>query len=403
MPAAHRIYPLLDPLLPSRQPAIARLWIGIYKRLLREPGSRNRVLRSFAGHHADSPESLHSVFDYFRDADAYLDSLLRLLPEAEADRLRPLPETRRENDLGQLLCTMFEDGDSRRRYEAQRKLQLGKILFDVDHSRSVRDGPRHRARFEAILQRSLWSNLVDDREVEVCCRLSADESGVDRLEVGVPASGHARCWRFNVRRLPAHGGEPEIEVYHYRTRFKREYEALNSSTTGPGPPAATEPPPWPGLTRRSGSILSKMIRQGIGDPSLVQDLLGAMFIVRDRKQAYALERRITDPLGGPFRWRDRVDTLADERQREWLNPRSANGFQVLKKIVDILIEDPSAPSPYLFSVEIQIFPLEAYLRTRYDEHFASHMAYKKRQFLHDLLPLLFPVEVYGRLGKGRVT
>jgi hypothetical protein len=68
---------------------------------------------------------------------------------------------------------------------------------------------------------------------------------------------------------------------------------------------------------------------------------------------------------------------------------------VLKEIVDILMDDPSSDVPYLFSVEIQIFPLEAYLSTLYDTHFASHAAYKRRQFLHELLPILFPSSLYG--------
>jgi hypothetical protein len=63
--------------------------------------------------------------------------------------------------------------------------------------------------------------------------------------------------------------------------------------------------------------------------------------------------------------------------------------------VDILSNDPSSDVPYLFSVEIQIFPLEAYLETLYDAHFASHAAYKRRQFLHELLPILFPAAIYG--------
>ena len=46
-------------------------------------------------------------------------------------------------------------------------------------------------------------------------------------------------------------------------------------------------------------------------------------------------------------------------------------------------------------MEIQIFPLEAYLETLYDAHFASHAAYKRRQFLHELLPILFPAGIYG--------
>jgi hypothetical protein len=138
-----------------------------------------------------------------------------------------------------------------------------------------------------------------------------------------------------------------------------------------------------------------MIRRAIPDPRMVQDLLGAMFIVGDRSQAYALERRLVSAFGGPLRCRDRVDTLSGSRDRARLDPQSSSGFLVLKEIVDILMDDPSSDVPYLFSVEIQIFPLEAYLSTLYDTHFASHAAYKRRQFLHELLPILFPSSLYG--------
>ena len=79
-------------------------------------------------------------------------------------------------------------------------------------------------------------------------------------------------------------------------------------------------------------------------------------------------------FGGPLRCRDRVDTLAGSRDRARLDPQSSSGFLVLKEIVDILMDDPSSDVPYLFSVELQIFPLEAYLSTLYDAHFASHSA-----------------------------
>jgi hypothetical protein len=90
-----------------------------------------------------------------------------------------------------------------------------------------------------------------------------------------------------------------------------------------------------------------------------------------------------------------VDTLSGSRDRLRLDPQSSSGFLVLKEIVDILMDDPSSDVPYLFSVEIQIFPLQAYLSTLYDTHFASHAAYKRRQFLHELLPILFPSSLYG--------
>jgi hypothetical protein len=201
---------------------------------------------------------------------------------------------------------------------------------------------------------------------------------------------------FRVRRLARRGAEPPICVHLYKSRFKKETEPPQDvHAAANGTHHLEEAPRWPGLGRRSGSILSKMIRRGIGDPRLVNDLLGAMFIVGDRAQAYLLERRLVRLLGGPLRWRDRVDTLAGERDRGRLDPRSSSGFQVLKQIVDVLMPDPAGDTPYLFPVEVQIYPLEAYLRTLQDVHFASHTAYKRRQLLHDLLPVLFPPAIFG--------
>ena len=137
-----------------------------------------------------------------------------------------------------------------------------------------------------------------------------------------------------------------------------------------------------------------MIRKGIGDPHLISDILGATFVVGDRRQAYALERTLVQALGGPFRWRDRVDTLSSERDRSRLDQSSAVGFRVIKQIVDVLVEDRLAASPYLFPVEVQIFPFEDYLLTRSGPDFASHAAYKRRQFASSLFPILFPAEVF---------
>jgi hypothetical protein len=109
-------------------------------------------------------------------------------------------------------------------------------------------------------------------------------------------------------------------------------------------------------------------------------------------------------LGGPARVRDRVDTLASDRQHDKLTRRSAPGFRVLKETVDVLIADPGGATPYLFGVEVQIYPLEAYLATLHDRHYANHAAYKRRQFLADLIPALFPAAVYGnRIGRESST
>lgn len=396
-PDLYGVHPFLDPKLPSRRPAIARLWLSAYRRIRKDPGSYASMLHAYAGPAGRDADSLRAIRRCFRDADTYLDDLLRLVPEGLADQMAPQSRTRRTNDILKLLDLAFEGPDPRTRYEAQRKLYLAKLLFDVDHCRSVQDGPRHKRTFEGLLQGHLWREIAGGRSLEVCCRFDdpgeSEESG---FVVGVPPEKGAVCWRFQVRRLPAKNGDPEIEIYHYRSRFKREANPAPGEKTGNGFLTLRENPRWPGLGRRSGSIVSKMLRRGIGDPRMVEDLLGAMFIVGNRRQAYTLERRLIHLLGGPLRWRDRVDTLRGERERDRLNVRSVSGFRVLKGIVDVLTEDPGSPDPYFFSVEVQIFPLENYLRTLHARHFASHYAYKKRQFLHDLLPMLFPSEIYGK-------
>jgi hypothetical protein len=392
--AAYDAHPLLDPRLPSRQPALARVWLQTYRRMIRDGAVFDRVVRGYIAPAGSRASTGVDLAPYFHDADAYLNDLLRLVPDSLARHLAPLPETRGASTIRDLLHATFEGPYTRARYEAQRKLYLAKLLFDIDHSRSVRDGPKHRARLEQIVKDALLSGVAED-DVEVFGTLERGPDGSFRLNMERQAPPGERSFRFRPRRLPPEGREPEIEIYHYRCRFKRESDPATDRRADDGWIRIAESPRWPGLGKYSGSILSKMIRRAIPDPRMIQDLLGAMFIVGDRAQAYALERKLVAALGGPLRCRDRVDTLAGSRDRAKLDPQSSSGFLVLKEIVDVLMDDPSSDVPYLFSVEIQIFPLEAYLSTLYDTHFASHAAYKRRQFLHELLPILFPSVIYG--------
>jgi hypothetical protein len=362
------------------------MWLETYQGISADPVRRDETRRSFAHPPGGSQPTFQTMARYCHDADTYLDDLLRLVREEDSAPLRPLERCRQTDDLLALLRDMFEGPDPRTRYEAQRKLQLCRLLFDVDHCRSVRDGPRHRKRFEALLDERLWPQVCEETEIDVRCQFRPDRQGLEQVDVGAAPEEPGDRWRFAARHLPDGHGDRGVTVFHYHSRFKREAARVAPRCEDDGTYRVVELPRWPTLGRRSGSILSKMIRRGIGDPHLVQDLLGAMFIVGDRTQAHALERRLLDPLGGPFRWRDRLDTLTGERGRARLGARSAPDFRVLKKIVDILTEDATAPTPYLFSVEIQIYPLEDYLRTLYDAEAASHDAYKRRQFLHDLLP-----------------
>jgi len=377
LPAAYLAHPFLDPALPKRQPALARLWMATWKDLRSNPEAYQRMAE-FYTRPAGAFSERRSLARYFQDADVYLDDLLRLAPEDTARLLRVSDPVRALDAIAPLVETTFASESPRLRYEAQRKLYLAKLLFDIDHCRSVRDGLRHKEQWESLLKEIFWPG--------------ARETG----EVGLDAG-------FPVLRLVSTGSEVGIDVHLYRSRFKKETEPARDVPTPSGLHRMEESPLWPGLGRRSGSILSKMIRRGIGDPRFVHDLLGAMFIVGNRQQVYALERRLVRLLGGPLRFRDRVDTLQGERDRARLDPRSGSGFQVLKQIVDVLMPDPAGDSPYLFPVEVQIYPREAYLRTLHDAHYLSHTAYKRRQFLHDLLPVLFPSSVYGAVAREEMA
>ena len=391
----YEAHPLLDPLLPSHEPGLARLWVETHRRLRRAPRGAAEFLTRLCYPDQAAQVPSEPVEGYLRDADSYLDDVLRLVPDPVGSRLRPLPATRALIEPARLLQECFEGGDPRGRWEAQRKLYLGKLLFTIDHCRSIRDGQRHKEILQTHFERSLHTDALAGRDLEVCCLYLPGEGGPGRLEVGVTRSGDARCWRFRLVKLPANDGEPGIDIFHYRCRFKRDTVPVTPTRTDEGYLQLAEAPRWPSLGRRSGSILSKMISRGIADPNFVQDVLGAMFIVADRPQAYALERRLLHILGGPARVRDRIDTLTGERERYRLTRRSAAGFHVLKETVDVLVDDPTAAIPYFFAVELQIYPLEAYLETIHDAHYASHTAYKRRQFLFDLLPLLFPASIYG--------
>ncbi len=369
MTASYRAHPLLDPLFPTRQRTAARFWFASY----------------------GSSQAAAEAEPYFIEADQYIDELLIPITDPLKQRFKLLPETRKANTFETLLRIAARRSSPRTRYEAQRKLYLGKLLYDVDHCRSVRDGPRHRCIFELLLKQTLWSGNITEKEIEVRSEVEPPRFGHGPLTL-VPRTSGEQCWRFRMRRLPPRNGEPAIDVYRFVSRFKGEDDP--AAELSDGAVTLSDACQRPMLPRRNGSILSKMIRRGLGDPQMIQDLLGAMFIVGTRRQVYALERRLVQALGGPLRWRDRVDTISNRVDRELLDTHAATSFQVLKEIVDVLIEDPFGASPYLVPIEIQICPLEAYIGTLHDSDSANHFAYKERQFLNQLLPVLFPSEIY---------
>lgn len=378
---AYRAHPFLDPDLRVREHAAARLWVPAYRSLRRAPDGDSLQRRFSRATLGGDQAPAQSVEAYLEDVERYLDDLLGLASEEVSRRLRPLPEIRHLNRLAPLLGVTFTGETPRLRYEARRKLYLTKLLFDIDHTRAVRDGRRHRALVEQHLQEVFWGGGADAQTREVCVEL--------------PSRGHQMTrWCFAVRHVCPDGAGPPVEVFEYRTRFKREVD-MAVGDAGDGRLTITEAARWPALGRRSGSILGKMIRRGIGDANAVPDLLGALFVVADRRQAYALERHLVTAIAGPFGGRDRVDALSRNADRSGLNATSAPAFRVLKLMVDVLMADPSSHAPYQVPVEVQIYPLEAYLDTLSGQGLASHRAYKRRQFLSELLPILFPATIYG--------
>ena len=77
--AAYDAHPLLDPRLPSRHPALARLWVGTYHRMMRDTAVFDRVVRGYVMPAGSRSSSAVDLGPYFHDADAYLNDLLRLV------------------------------------------------------------------------------------------------------------------------------------------------------------------------------------------------------------------------------------------------------------------------------------------------------------------------------------
>lgn len=357
-------HPLLDPLLPSRDRSFARFWITTVRRLLRSKSTGTW---------------LHE--QYLAEADGYVAHLLAHFPSGNVRTLRLLRSTVGTRTARELLKLVVDSPDSRARYEAQRKICLAKLLFDVDHSRSVRDADRHRVLLEHTLKREVWSTGG---------RYHHDGDGDDGPFSPVPnLPTYAEEQQLRpMTCLAARDGLPAVEVLHFATRSKGRPRSSDGACGACQLPGDL---PCPGCRR--SSIVSKLLRRGLYRPDQLDDMVGALLVVRDRTQAYSLEQRLMDALGGPFRWRDRVDTLTVPTDRDRLTLRSGDGFRVLKGVMDLLVDDS-----YVTPVEIQIYPVADFLHTVDPTHGACHAAFKRRQLLFDLMPLLFPEMIYGSLG-----
>jgi hypothetical protein len=393
-------HPFLDPNLSENRPSILRYLYKLYLQMSRSEAEYNAFLNRLlhpAGEERPLESNLATAGYYINEATHYVRDLLELIPEKSRGTVAPHPHIARCSDVLELLSMIFGQPDRLISFEAQRKLYLAKLFFDVDHCWEVQRGGEHKEYLEEILEHEVFSNVAATRRVEICYSLGPDGETIN-YSVGRLGAGQ-ECWAFDLQQIEMlREGRPiRLNVYFYSCRFKREvvpYEYRRGAERYSLIPTES----WPGTSmRRSASIVSKMIRKGESDPRSSRDLIGAMFIVENLNELELLKELLFDVFGGFFRVKSVVDTVSRGEDRLLLNPQSGAGYKVYKVEVDMLynpVRNPQ-PMPYFFTVEIQLYTLENYLRTIHSLHYASHRRLKRRQFLEGLVPYLFPPVVYG--------
>ena len=403
LPPDYTAHPMLDPDYLQHDRSGARALVRSYLEMSKSEEAHNRYLNRLLNplwRSRSLPENLETARRYMVDVNAYIREVVSLLSPAVRKSLAMDPEVAARNEILGLFDLALRGETPRIRFEAQRKLYLAKLLFDIDHDLGVQMGRVHKEYFERILDKELWSMASRVKPVDVYYDIAAD--GI-RMEINTrPSEPGQEKWRFHLTPVRASGKRP-VHIYHYACRFKREVAPFTYKK-GETAYEVQEKMIWEALhERRSGSILSKMIRKGIVHPRKIQDIIGAMFIVKDVREVEDLQDILYDIFGGPLRWKDRVNTILHPEDRVLLNAQSGQGYQVLKSDVDV-IYDPAVEGrePYIFSVEVQIYTVEGFLRTVHSGHYASHQMLKLRQFLEGLLPPLFPVRVYGEPTIRRV-
>jgi hypothetical protein len=392
----HAAHPLLDPQFGTSRSRVLALTRAKYHRLLTDDEAyRHELARLFQ---PGSEESLPladlatRAADYLSEADVYLASTIDLLPAAARLHVLPLPEVADCDDVRGLIALSFDADNPRRAYEARRKLFLGQTLLQIDQSRHVQNGQLHKEHFEHLLNEGLWRHTSQVHDLDVGFHM--DEQGA-MAYTARPGEGDQR-WHFRSTFVQQHeaGRDIALDILYYSCRFKRSVTPVSFEIVD-GRHQVMERIRWSEMRQQtSGSILSKMIRNGINNPDAIADMIGAMFIVHDNEGLDDLLLLLDAAVGTPFGWRNVTDTLSPDTGQS-LNEYSSSQFKVFKGDVDVLFPDPATGQAYRFPVEVQIYTLEAYLRTVCGAHEASHLALKLRQFLYGLVPRIFPREVYG--------
>jgi hypothetical protein len=383
-------HPLLDPAFPERPSRLRRFLRGFYERIRRDDEAYRRAVAAQIhppGAPSDWASDSRRLTEVLQEADAYVREIVNLLPSAAEAHARPADCVTACDDLRDLLTLVVTHPDRRVRFEARRKLYLMRLFLQIDQSRHIQDGPRHKVFFEELLQQGLWRHARQVHEVEIGYNIDATGQAI---EYSVRPSEGQQTWTFHSIFLERDG--IPIDILYHACRFKRTVDPVSYEIVD-GRRRVLERKRWGEMRRQSsGSIVSKMIRKGINNPDEITDLIGAMFIVHDDDALDDLLRLLDGVLGTTITWRNVVDTLGGAVDNARLNIHSGRGYRVFKGDVDILYPDPV---PYRFPVEIQIYTLEGFLRTVCGAHDANHLALKLRQFLYGLVPRLFPRAIYG--------
>lgn len=393
-------HPFLDPDLSANRPDVLRYLYNQYLDVVRSRDHYNAFLNNLLHPIGDDrllEANLATVAYYMNEAVHYVQGLLEMVPVGARELVDPMASVVGCSDIQELLTLIFNATDPRLAYEARRKLYLTKLFFDVDHNWEVQRGAEHKDHLEAVLAADLFAHVAEKRKVELCYGLGPDgesiEYGADELRPD------QECWTFDVQQIEMlRDGRPiRLNVYYYSCRFKREVVPYQYRR-GRDHYRVGDSELFPGMERRrSASIVSKMVRKGESDPRWIRDLIGVMFIVENLSELEDLKEFLFDRFGGHFRVKNVVDTLVNPEDRDRLNPQSGLGYKVYKAELDLLYNprrNPQ-PQPYLFTVEVQLYTLENYLRTLHSAHYANHQALKRRQFLEGLVPVLFPAQIYG--------